>query len=107
MAEQYEGVYKFVTVDKLIKDGIAVRRSPTLVEIPSHNWHFGDRMLSIFGNNVTIAYEDGAYRFYVPQYQLPVAWLPHEHIHEMQSFIEICTGASLIHQCTTSFTDLF
>ena len=107
MLEKYLGVYQFVTVDKLIKDGIAVRRSPTLVEIPSHNWRFSDRMISIFGNKVTIKYEDDAYRLYVPQYQVSVACVPYEYAHEMEAFIRICTGSDYMHKCTAHFTDLF
>ena len=107
MIEKYLGVYQFVTLDKLIKDGIAVRRSPTLVDIPSHHWTFSDRMISIFGNKVTITYEDHAYRLYVPEYQVPVACMPHEYTNEMEAFIRICTGSGLMHKCTTRFTDLF
>lgn len=107
MAEKYEGVYQFVTLDKLISEGIAVRRSPVFVEFPRHNWRFNERMMSIFGNKVTITYEDDAYRLYVPEYQIPVAFMPHEYINEMESFLEICTGNRFIHKCTTVFTDLF
>lgn len=107
MVEKYLGVYQFVTLDKLIEEGIAVQRSPTLVEIPSHNWTFSNRMISIFGNKVTITYEDNAYRLYVPQYQVSVACMPHEYAHEMEAFIKVCTSSCLMHKCTTSFTDLF
>ena len=107
MAERYEGVYQFVTVDKLVEDGIAVRRFPAVVAIPSHKWRFSDRMLSVFGNKVTITYEYGAYNFYVPQYQVPVICIPNKDIHEMEAFIRICTDSGYMHKCTTRFTDLF
>jgi hypothetical protein len=107
MVEKYLGVYQFVTLDKLIKEGIAVQHSPTSVDIPSHNWHFSNRMISIFGNKVTITYEDNAYRLYVPQYQISVACMPREYANEMEAFLRICTDSGYMHKCTTHFTDLF
>lgn len=107
MVEKYLGVYQFVALDKLIKEGIAVRRTPTLVDIPSRHWTFSDRMISIFGNKVTITYEDNAYRLYVPEYQVPVACMSHEYANEMEALINMCTIPCSMHKCTTHFTDLF